>query len=79
MTNPFMLDAGAPWRERLGGVGAPTLVVHGTLTYGIALERLVDEDDVPDALLGCVLQLLFRGLRAEADAAARPRDPNSQP
>jgi AcrR family transcriptional regulator len=38
------------------------------LTYGIALERLVDEDDVPDALLGRVLQLLFRGLRAEADA-----------
>jgi AcrR family transcriptional regulator len=49
------------------------------LSYGIALERLVDEDDVPDALLGRVLQLLFRGLRAEADAAAQPRDPNSQP
>jgi AcrR family transcriptional regulator len=44
------------------------------LTYGIALERLVDEDDVPDALLGRVLQLLFRGLRAEAGAT---RDPNS--
>jgi AcrR family transcriptional regulator len=43
------------------------------LSYGIALERLVDEDDVPDALLGRVLQLLFRGLRAEADAAAQPR------
>jgi AcrR family transcriptional regulator len=43
------------------------------LTYGIALERLVGEDDVPDALLGRVLQLLFRGLRAEADAAAQPR------
>ena len=49
------------------------------LSYGIALERLVDEDAVPDALLGRVLQLLFRGLRAEADAAAQPRDPNSQP
>jgi AcrR family transcriptional regulator len=48
-------------------------------TYGIALERLVDEDDVPDALLGRVLQLLFRGLRAEADAAAQPRDPDSRP
>jgi AcrR family transcriptional regulator len=47
------------------------------LSYGIALERLVDEDDVPDALLGRVLQLLFRGLRAEADAAAQPRDPDS--
>jgi AcrR family transcriptional regulator len=49
------------------------------LSHGIALERLVDEDDVPDALLGRVLQLLFRGLRAEADAAAQARDPNSQP
>jgi AcrR family transcriptional regulator len=49
------------------------------LSHGIALERLVDEDDVPDALLGHVLQLLFRGLRAEADAAGQPRDPNSQP
>jgi AcrR family transcriptional regulator len=49
------------------------------LSYGIALERLVDEDDVPDALLGRVLQLLFRGLRAEADAAAQPHDSNSQP
>ena len=48
------------------------------LSYGIALERLVDEDDVPDALLGRVLQLLFRGLRAEAEAA-QPRDPTSQP
>jgi AcrR family transcriptional regulator len=38
------------------------------LSYGIALERLVDEDAVPDALLGRVLQLLFRGLRAEAEA-----------
>jgi AcrR family transcriptional regulator len=49
------------------------------LSYGIALERLVDEDGVPDALLGRVLQLLFRGLRAEADAAAQPRDANSRP
>jgi AcrR family transcriptional regulator len=43
------------------------------LSYGIALERLVGEDDVPDALFGRVLQLFFRGLRAEADAAAQSR------
>ena len=43
------------------------------LSYGIALERLVDEGDVPDALLGRVLQLIFRGLRAEADAPAQLR------
>ncbi|MGI5125404.1 alpha/beta fold hydrolase [Pseudonocardia sp. CA-107938] len=30
LTNPFMIDAGAPWRARLGQVGAPTLVLHGT-------------------------------------------------
>jgi hypothetical protein len=37
------------------------------LSYGLALERLVNEDSVPDALLGRVLELIFRGLRAEAD------------
>ncbi|TDC98089.1 alpha/beta hydrolase [Actinomadura sp. 7K507] len=30
LTNPYMLDAGEPWRGRLGQVGAPTLVFHGT-------------------------------------------------
>jgi pimeloyl-ACP methyl ester carboxylesterase len=30
MTNPFLVDAGEPWRARLGHVAAPTLVVHGT-------------------------------------------------
>jgi len=30
LTNPFMLEAGGPWRRRLGAVAAPTLVVHGT-------------------------------------------------
>ena len=27
-TNPFAVDPGEPWRERLGGIAAPTLVVH---------------------------------------------------
>lgn len=30
LTNPFMIDAGEPWRDRLGQITAPTLVLHGT-------------------------------------------------
>lgn len=30
LTNPFMIDAGAPWRHRLASITAPTLVLHGT-------------------------------------------------
>jgi AcrR family transcriptional regulator len=41
------------------------------LSYGVALERLVSEDSVPDELLGRVMELVFRGLRAEAEAARR--------
>lgn len=29
VTNPFLLDAGQPWRARLGEIRVPTLVVHG--------------------------------------------------
>ncbi|MFG1944856.1 alpha/beta fold hydrolase [Nonomuraea sp. NPDC048826] len=29
LTNPFLLDAGKPWRHRLGDIKAPTLVLHG--------------------------------------------------
>lgn len=29
LSNPFMIDAGEPWRERLGEITAPTLVLHG--------------------------------------------------
>lgn len=39
------------------------------LSYGLALERLVNEDSVPDVLLGRVFELIFRGLRAEVDEA----------
>ncbi|MFD7415297.1 alpha/beta fold hydrolase [Kitasatospora purpeofusca] len=28
-TNPYLLDAGPPWRARLGAITAPTLVLHG--------------------------------------------------
>jgi pimeloyl-ACP methyl ester carboxylesterase len=53
-TNPFIVDAGAPWRARLGLVAVPTLVVHGTedpvfpYEHGAALAR-----EIPGAeLLG---------------------------
>jgi pimeloyl-ACP methyl ester carboxylesterase len=28
-TKPFEVDPGAPWRQRLGDIAVPTLVVHG--------------------------------------------------
>ncbi|MFB8241754.1 alpha/beta fold hydrolase [Kitasatospora purpeofusca] len=28
-TNPYLIDAGTPWRARLGAITAPTLVLHG--------------------------------------------------
>lgn len=37
------------------------------LSHGLALERLVDEESAPEALLGRVLALIFRGLRAELE------------
>lgn len=43
------------------------------LSHGLALERLVDEESAPEALLGRVLALIFRGLRAELE----PRAPGS--
>jgi pimeloyl-ACP methyl ester carboxylesterase len=30
LTNPFLIDAGTPWRDWLGALTAPTLVLHGT-------------------------------------------------
>jgi pimeloyl-ACP methyl ester carboxylesterase len=44
-TNPFLVDPGPAWRDRLGSVDAPTLVVHGSddplfpLAHGQALAR----------------------------------------
>lgn len=52
LTNPFLVDAGEPWRQRLGGIGAPTLVLHGArdplfpLAHGQALAR-----EIPGAKL----------------------------
>ncbi|WP_107655985.1 alpha/beta fold hydrolase [Nocardia suismassiliense] len=30
LTNPYLLDPGAPWRNRLGQIAVPALVLHGT-------------------------------------------------
>ncbi|MEU8133655.1 alpha/beta fold hydrolase [Streptodolium elevatio] len=30
VTNPFLIDAGEPWRARLANIAVPTLVLHGT-------------------------------------------------
>jgi AcrR family transcriptional regulator len=35
------------------------------LSYGLALERLVNDHAVSDALLGRAMELIFRGIRAE--------------
>ena len=39
------------------------------LSYGLTLERLVKEDAVPGELLGRVMELIFRGIHAEREAA----------
>ncbi|WP_408010258.1 alpha/beta fold hydrolase [Pseudalkalibacillus sp. A8] len=52
MKNPPLIDKGDRWRERLGEVGAPTLVIHGTedpfFPYGNALAL---EKEIPDTQL----------------------------
>lgn len=30
LSNPFLIDAGSPWRDRLNQIQIPTLVLHGT-------------------------------------------------
>jgi pimeloyl-ACP methyl ester carboxylesterase len=45
MKNHYALEGGDPWRERLGGLDAPTLVIHGTedpcfpYGHGVALAK----------------------------------------
>jgi pimeloyl-ACP methyl ester carboxylesterase len=52
VTNPYRMDAGEPWRARLGGIAAPTLVSHGEedpmfpLAHGRALA-----EEIPGARL----------------------------
>jgi pimeloyl-ACP methyl ester carboxylesterase len=58
LANPLLVDTGDPWRERLGEVRAPTLVVHGTedplLPFGHA-EALARE--IPGAELLALEQM----------------------
>jgi pimeloyl-ACP methyl ester carboxylesterase len=52
LTNAFMVEAGEPWRARLGEIEAPTLVIHGTqdplfpYAHAVALA-----DEIPGAEL----------------------------
>ncbi|MEV0589470.1 alpha/beta hydrolase [Nonomuraea sp. NPDC050310] len=39
LTNPFLLDAGEPWRHRLSQIKVPTLVLHGTDDPFLPLEH----------------------------------------
>ncbi|MFD0587341.1 alpha/beta fold hydrolase [Paenibacillus sp. GCM10027627] len=45
LTNPFLLDAGSPWRDRLAEIAVPALIIHGTadplfpFAHGEALAR----------------------------------------
>ncbi len=52
MTNHFMIDPGEPWRQRLGSLHGPTLVLHGTddpfLPYGHGVALAAE---IPDAHL----------------------------
>jgi AcrR family transcriptional regulator len=49
---------------------ADIAVALKALSYGLALERLVNADSVSNQLFGRVLELLFRGIRAEQAAEA---------
>lgn len=52
VTNPFMIDAGDPWRDKLAKITVPTLVVHGSedpffpVEHGKALAQ-----EIPNARL----------------------------
>lgn len=52
MTNHFVVESGGRWRERLGEIHAPTLIIHGTedplFPYGNALAL---EKEIPGASL----------------------------
>jgi pimeloyl-ACP methyl ester carboxylesterase len=52
MKNPFLIEGGDSWRERLGEIRIPTLVLHGTedplfpYEHGVALAN-----EIPGAQL----------------------------
>ena len=52
LTNPFILDAGEPWRERLAALATPTLVIHGTEDPMFPYEHAVAlAEEIPGARL----------------------------
>jgi pimeloyl-ACP methyl ester carboxylesterase len=85
MTNHHALAGGDPWRKRLGGLGVPVLVIHGTedpvlpLGHGEALAReipgaelLVLErtgHELPRAVWDTVVPAILRHTRSRRDAA----------
>ena len=76
LTNPFLVEAGDPWRPRLGQVAAPTLVVHGTedplFPYGHAVALA---NEIPGAELLALGAHRARVLPASDVGHRRPRDP----
>ena len=76
MTNHFLIEGGDSWRERLGEIRLPTLVIHGTddplfpYEHGVALSneipgaRLLPLErtghDLPRAVWGVVVPAILR-------------------
>ena len=61
-TNPFLVDPGPSFRDRLGEIAVPTLVVHGDddplfpLAHGEALAREIPDAEllvIPEPATGC--------------------------
>ena len=48
-------------------------VMTGAMATGFAVERLLEQDDVPDELFGTMLLVFFAGLRALAAEPAGTR------
>lgn len=80
-TNPYLVDPGPPWRDRLGEIAAPTLVVHGAddpvfpLPHGEALAREIPHAEllvIPDAGHGVPPQRAWPQLVARVEALTSP-------
>jgi len=76
-TNPYLVDPGPPWRDRLPDLGAPTLVVHGAddplfpLAHGEALAREIPHAELlvlPDVGHGVPPQRTWSELVARVEA-----------
>lgn len=60
-------ESASELRLRLAIPAQHLAMVITALGYGLALERLLGEERVPDELLGQVMTLLLRGLQAEQE------------